>query len=143
MAIHSNFYFFKEFLISDSQRCRFMFVFRNQFKIYPCGPHDQSIFASLLYKIFTLFLVWRSGDCAQAEPGFKSNWRLFSLVSCCDIIGQLNAGLAEWFKSWQGHPYRVGIVCPSWLEWGNKKVGAKRWLGLILVVPLCSAWPEI
>ena len=63
-------------------------------------------------------------------------------VSFCDIFGQLNTDLAKRFKSWQGHPYKVGIVCSSWLEQGNKKVGAKRWLGLILVIPLFSAVPE-
>ena len=119
----------KNFLFWIQKKFEFMFVFRNQFKINRCGPHDQSIFASLETALKL------SSVLTQAETFWLG-------LNCYDIIGQLNTGLVEWFKSWQGHSYRVGIVCSSWLEQGNKKFGAKRWLGQILAVPLCSAGLE-
>ena len=49
-------------------------------------------------------------------------------------------GPTERFKIWWGHPHMVVIICPR-LNRAKVAVAAKRWLGRIPTVPLCSVGP--
>ena len=63
-------------------------------------------------------------------------WPLYYLC-----ISWLFVRQAEWPKSWLGHPYMIGIICPLPPVWNRVKVDARSWLGRIPNVLLCSVGP--
>ena len=62
------------------------------------------------------------------------NKALFFSHSAYKISSILLYSCSQAFKTWWGHQYRVGIICPSPPGWDRVKVAsAKTWWGLLLV----------